>query len=810
MLSNLRHALRSLAKSPGFTTVALLTLALGIGVNTSMFSMLRRIAVRTLPYPEGDRLVRIFRETPQGGGNPHSPANFLDQREQNSVFSNLAALQWASFNLAENDQPAERFNGMLVTADFFPLLGVSPALGRVFTADEDRPGNDRVLVLSHEFWSSHFAADRSLIGREIRLNGQPVTVIGVMPPGFNDPLLWGPIDAWRPLALTDAQRATRRSNSLTEIARLKPGVSFAQAQNAMHTLAHQLAQTWPDVNARMDLRLVPLARGSRIDDGGRITWLVMGLAGAVLLIACANLANLQFARIAGRGRDIAVRAALGASRARLLREVLGESLLLALAGGGLGLLVALWCNDALGSRVMVDGQPGLAVPLDPGALGFAVLVSGLTGIGFGLLPAWLASRVNVSDALKQGARGTTPGRAQHRMRHALVVAEMALALVLLASAAFFVGGLKRFAQRDLGWRPEGIFSATFNIGSTPEARSTPERLNAHRAAIVERWEERLAHIPGVERVALARRLPTWTYGNTAHFAIETRPDAPAGLEPVAFVDSVTPGFFDTLGLRVLAGRSFTSADRAGSPPVTIINESMARTLWPGQNPIGQRIGSPDPANRLWREVVGVVSDARSVVIGDGVAFQVYRPWSQVPDSTATLALRSSLAPESLLAEVRRIAAEIDPSQPIYSVGEVSRDIERYGFNNLELAGGMLAGFAFLGLSLAALGIYAVIANSVVQRTHEIGVRMALGAQVHDVLALVVGRGLRLILVGTALGLAGAWGINRLLAAIFPVPTAGLATSLVSTAALLAVATLACWLPARRATKVDPLIALRAE
>jgi predicted permease len=810
MPSDLRYALRSLAKTPGFTAVALLTLALGVGLNTSMFSMLRVVAVRTLPYPDGDRLVRIFRDTPQGGGNPHSPANFLDQREQNSVFAKMAALQWASFNLAENDQPAERLNGMLVTADFFPLLGVSPALGRVFTAEEDRPGSDRVLVLSHEFWSSRFAGDRSIIGREIRLNGQPVTVIGVMPPRFNDPLLWGPIDAWRPLALTDAQRATRRSNSLTEIARLKPGVSFGQAQSAMHTLARQLAQAWPDINAHMDLRLVPLARGSRIDDGGRIAWLVTGLAGAVLLIACANLANLQFARIAARARDLAVRAALGASRGRLMREVLGESLLLALAGGALGLLVALWCNDALGSRVMVDGKPGLAVPLDAEAFGFAVLISSVTGIGFGLLPAWLASRTNVSGALKQGARGTTPARAQHRVGHTLVVAETALALVLLASAAFFVGGLKRFAQRDLGWHPEGIFSATFNIGSTPEARSSAERLNAHRAAIVERWEERLAHLPGVERVALARRLPTWTYGNTARFAINGRPDAPAGHEPVAFTDSVTPGFFDTLGLRVLAGRGFTAADRADSVPVTIINESMARALWPGQNPIGQRIGSPDPANRLWREIVGVVSDARSVVIGDGIAFQVYRPWAQAPDSTATLALRSTIAPEALVAELRRVAAEIDPSQPIFSVGEVQRDIDRYGFNNLELAGSLLASFALLGLLLAALGIYAVIAHSVVQRTHEIGVRMALGAQVSDVLALVAGRGLRLVLIGTTLGLAGAWGINRLLAAILPLPTAGLAMSLASTAVLLAVAMLACWLPARRATKVDPLVALRAE
>ncbi len=811
MLPDLKLVLRQLAKSPGFTFTAIVTLALGIGLNTSMFSALHAIFLRTLPYPDGERLVRIYRTSPESNGNPHSPANFLDARGQNAVFSGMAALQWTNLNLADDGQPAERLHGLLVTADFFPLLGIKPALGRVFTAEDDRPGGPSVAVLSHELWSGRFAGDPGIVGREIRLDGHPATVVGVMPPGFNDRLLFGTIDAWRPLAFTDAQRTTRRSSWLTVIARLKPGMSLAQAQSGMDTLSAQLALSWPDINSHLGFRLVPLSHGSRIEPDGKVTWFVMGLAGAVLLIACANLASLQFARTAARAHESAVRMALGASRLRLMRGMLTESLLLALAGGGLGVILALWSNDALGSRFLVDGAPGLALPLDLRALGFALLLSATTGVLFGLLPAWLAARADVGDALKQGARGATAARGQHRVRHVLIVAEVALALVLLASAAFFVGGLQRFAQRDLGWRSDGLLTASFDIGTTPEASSSAARLAAHRTAVVERWAERLARIPGVDRVAFARRLPVYGYGNNARFAVEGRPDAPSGREPLAFTPSVTPGFFETLDLPLVAGRGFTAADRAGSLPVVIINESMARALWPGESPLGKRIGAPDPANRMWREVVGVVGDARSIEIGEvRTPFQVYRPWAQAPEGSVTIALRTQLAPESLAAELRRAAAEIDPGQPVHSISSVRRDLDQ-AFTNLDLAGAMLAAFALLGVLLAALGIYAVISHSVVQRTHELGVRLALGAQTRSVLALVIGRGLRLALFGTLAGLAGAWAVARLLGAIMPgVPLAGGLTLGVAAGTLLTVAFLACWLPARRATKVDPLIALRTE
>lgn len=811
LLSNIAHAARSLRRSPGFTAVTLITLALGIGLNTSMFSILHSVFLRTLPYPEGDRLVRVYRTTPQGDGNPHSPANYLDLREQNAVFNHVAAFQFANFNLSENDQPAERLRGMLVAPDFFPLLGVAPAHGRVFTTDEGEPGGGDVIVLSHELWSSRFAADTEILGRDIRLNGKAVTVVGIMPPGFNDPMLFGRIDAWRPLVFTDGQRTTRRSSWLAVIARLEPKVSFTQAQTAMDTLATRLATDWPDVNAQMGLRLSPLSHGSPIEPDGQITSFVFGLAGAVLLIACTNLANLQLARTAAREREFAVRTALGASRARLMTEMLSESLVLAFTGGLLGLLVAIWCNDALGRRLIVFDEVGLALPIDARALVFAFLLSGATGAILGLIPAWRASRTNVNAALKQGARGATASPGQHRLRHALVIAEVALALVLLASAALFVGGLTRFSHRDLGWRTDGLLTASFSTGAPKDASTTPDRLNAHRSAVVERLEERIARIPGVESVAFARRLPIYGYGNTARIAIEGQPDAAAGSEPLIFFAPVTPEFFDTLGLRLIAGRGFSDYDRSGSPLVTLINESMARTFWPGESPIGKRIGSPDPTDRRWHEIVGIVSDARSIRADETTTpFQMYRPWAQAADGNVTIIMRTSLAPEALAPELRRAAAEIDPDQPVHSTVTVRQEIAE-AFNNLELAGNLLAGFALLGLLLAALGVYAVIANSVVQRTHEIGVRMALGAQVRDVLALVMARGIRLALVGTLIGLAGAWSVARLLGTIMPAVFVGdAAATTIAAALLLVVSALACWLPARRATKLDPMVALRSE
>jgi putative ABC transport system permease protein len=803
---DVHFAVRSLRKTPGFTAIALVTLALGIGANTSMFSLLNALLFRT-PYPDDARLVRIYRTSPQSQSWPHSPANFYDVQAQNTVFAGIAAVNpGTAFNLAEPGQPAARLRGMMVTADFFPLLGVQPQLGRFFTAEEDQPGKNNVLLISHATWLHHFGGAPDVLGRQVRLDGRPVTIIGVMPERFDYPIGWGHVEAWRPFAFSERARQMRDNNFFSEVARLKPGVTLAQAQAEMSALGARLAAEYPAANAQTSLRLVPLARSDEFS--ARIAWFVAGLAGFVLLIACANLANLQFARHAARAREQAIRAALGASRASLIRGVLAESLLLSLTGGTLGLLVAFWCNDAIGRRFLVYSRDGLAVPLDGKVLAFAFVLSAVTAFVFGALPAWISSRAGVSEALKQGARGSTASRSTHRLRHALIVAEVALALVLMAGAGFFVRGVERFLQRDHGWRADGLVTGYINLAG--RTYNTSDK----RLMFFERLQEKLAVLPGVERAAIGWMLPTWGFGHNTGFLIESRARPAPGTAPLMYETSVSPDYFDALGLPLVAGRHFAAADRADKPAVAIINETMARTFWPGENPLGQRIGYSDDLDKPeWREVVGVVRDAGTpAFIGEvDTRFQAYRPLAQVSVSTTmALALRTSLALDVLAPAVCRAAAEIDPEQTVYEIGPVRGDIDRR-LSGPRLAGDFLAGFAFLGLLLAAIGIYGVISGFVVQRTNEIGLRLALGAQVNDILALVFGRGLRLALLGTALGLVGAWSVAQLLRAIAPgLPPADFATTSSVTLALLAIAAFACWLPARRATKVDPMVALRVE
>jgi predicted permease len=805
-MQNLRHAFRSLAKSPGFTAIALLTLAFGIGANTSSFSVLNALLLHTPPYPEPERIVRLFRTTPAGPSNAHSPANFLDYRAQNTVFEHTAAVRSTDFNVGEPGQPADRLRGLLVTADFFPLLRTAAAMGRTFTPDEDRPGNNAVIVLSHATWLQRFGADPHVLGRMLRIDGAPVTIIGVMPAGFNDPLLFGEVAAWRPLALPEVSTADRENTFLTVIARLKSATPLAAAQAAMTALDDRLALAYPATNQNRSLRLARFDARPQDSAGRAIPVLVLGLAGFVLLIACANLANLQFARNAARGREHAIRAALGASRAQLIQLVLAESLLLSLVGGALGLVLALWTNDLVGRSFTFGETSGLAIALDIRVLGFALLVSVLTGIGFGLLPAWLAARTNVADALKQGSRGATASRPQHRVRHALIVTEIALALVLLIGAAFFIRGLQRITHRDPGWRTENLLTAYISLRG-PNVATT-----AARDAFFRRLDARLAAIPGVERVAIGTSLPTFGFNNGNGFVVEGQPIPEPGRNPSARVAAVLPGYFETLGIRLLAGRDFAPTDSNDKPMVVVINEAMARQLWPGQNPIGQRIGGATPFMDNPREIIGVVSDARPLAnLGNTEGqFQFYRALTQWNQNYATIAVRTRLAPEALAPDLRRAIAEIDSDQAIYRVDTVRNEAAR-NLASIDAAGYALLGFAITGLLLAGLGIYGVISNSVVQRTNEIGLRLALGAQVRDILTLILGQGLKLTLLGTALGLLGAFFITRLLGLISP-EMAAPAPFLTAAIALLlgTLSLLAAYIPARRATRVDPMTALRAE
>jgi len=507
LLQDLRYAARILKKDPVFTTVAMLTLALGIGTTTALFSLFNAVLFRALPYPDSDRLVRIFKTLPQSQAWPHSVANHIDHKTQNSVFEQMAAFTQAGFDLAEPGQPPEPVSGMVVSADFFSVLGVQPLLGRVFTAEEDQPGRNQVVVLSHDFWRSRFADDPNIVGRNLRLNGESVTVLGVMPAGFDHPLLWGRVSAWRPIAFTDDQRRERKVNWVGALARLKSGVSRAQAQAEMSAIAARLAQEHSDPNS--GLRVVSLNGSATSNVGRNISQFALGLSGFVLLIACVNLANLQMARTAVRAREYIIRAALGAQRSRLMRQSLTESLLLALIGGALGLLLATWVSGLLGCYWVI----GITVPLDSTVLGFAVLVTLLTGLAFGTAPAWIGSRADVNEALKQGSRGTTTHRSYRRLRHGLIVAEVALALVLLTSAGMFISGLRRFTHTDPGWRVKGLLTGFVNL---------PDKnygANDSRRAYYERLQARLVALPGIEHAAISWKLPLWEFPIRGEFLV---------------------------------------------------------------------------------------------------------------------------------------------------------------------------------------------------------------------------------------------------------------------------------------------------
>lgn len=794
-MNDLQFACRQLLKNPGFTAVAALTLALGIGVNTSMFSGLHSLLMPEQPYPEADRLVRVFRTSPHSQRTPHSPANFLDGRGQNTVLSDMAATTSRPANLAEAGQPAERLRTVLVTAGLIPMLGIQPKLGRAFLPEEDQPGRSDVVLLNHAFWLRRFNADPGIIGRTLRLDGVPVTVVGVMPPEFADRQGWGTADLIRPLAFSDAERAERGNHYLDVFARLKPGITLAQANEGLAALATRLREEYPGNNTDSGLRAATLAR-SMDPRGQTMLWLILGLAGFVLLIACANLANLQFARTARRSREIAIRGALGASRGRLLRQLLTENLLLAALGGLLGLLLAQWTNQWLIHRLTEDGRPLVRPELNLAVLGFALLASTFSGLAFGMVPAWLASRTDLNATLKQGGRDGGGGSSRHWFRHGLIVGQVALTLMLLAGAGLVLSGLHRFSTADPGWRIDGLHAGYLNL----PAATYPD--GAARRRFMDRLLEKVAALPGVERVSLGNALPVSGARSHIGLAIESAATSmTSGFSSLAFV---SPGYFPTLGIRLLEGREFQADDLPGHPAVTIVNESFARACWPNASAVGRRIGEAGD----WLEIVGVVADVRAATDPSEPTsrFQCYRPLGQDPQAGLAVAVRGNVTGETL----RRAVAELDPDLPLSEAGSVRAAVGRF-FRQAAVAGWLLAAFAGLGLLLAALGTYGVIAGFVGQRTQEIGVRMALGAQIRDVLWLVLGRGLRLTTVGLGVGLLGSIGLVNVLRSLTPGLKANSpAVLLVVCGLLLLVAFIACWLPARRASRVDPLVALRSE
>ncbi len=806
MVPALRFALRALLKSPGFTLVALLTLALGIGVNTSMYSLVDSLLFRAAPFPQGDQIFQLLADTRQGLRYSYAEVETREIRGKSTAFENLTTIRYTNSALAEPGRPAEQVLNVLASSDFFATFGVQPILGRAFTPEETQPGRNQVIVLSYAFWQKRFAGSPDAIGKTLRLDGESVTVIGVMPASFDWRFLWGTTAFWRPINYTPDQLKNRPYRTFQLIGRLKPGFTPQQAEAELGPVAANQLKDFPQDYNGLSYRCVVLHKAQMDDESRRIVWMLLGLSAFVLLIACANLANLQLARATTALREYAIRAALGASRLRLITQQLVECVLLSLAGGALGVLVAVWLNRILSSMIRIADEPGgLDLPVNATVLAVAFGVAALTGMLFGIVPALLSSRTDVVTALKSQGRGSTAGRGHHYMRQLLIVGEVMLALVLLGGAAVMQRGFAKFVHKDVGWDTKHLLSGALPM---PEARfPTPEvRLEFFRKV-----RARLAALPGVEHVALSTGLPVYGYGTERKIFTEKQAAADQANLPLANHAMITSDYFKVLGVRFVEGRDFAPDIKPEDPKVVIINESLARQLWPGQSAVGQRLASIDGSVTTWNEIIGVVRDCEpAAAIGNervkGVVFRsvAHEPWTWI-----RFAIRAE-APETLIDTVRRAVAEVDPDLPAQDVSTVSSAVER-SQHNLVVVARLLDGFAVLGLVLASVGLYGVISNVVAQRTSEFGIRLALGARPADVLHLVLNHGLKLTALGLVLGLGGAYGLSRLLNSIMPRLVSPDFVALGAMAvALFLVAGLAAWLPARRATQVDPMIALRSE
>jgi putative ABC transport system permease protein len=797
---DVRYGLRMLAKNPGFTVIAVLTLALGIGANTVIFSIVNSLLLRPLPYPKAEELVVVWETGKTFGPMSISYPNYEDWRAQAKAVD-IAIFRRQSFTLTGEGEP-ERLRGSLASASLFDVVEVPPQLGRSFRADEDRPGGDRVAILSHGLWERRFGSDEGVLGRKLTLNGVLHTVIGVMPARFSYP---SNTDAWVPIGPYSDDPAWRERGNhpgIYGVGRLKRSLEEARAE--IEAIAVRLEAQYPQANAGNRVALTPL-RGYLVQDTRPVLLILMGAVGLVLLIACANVANLLLARGVARRREVAIRATLGATRWRIAQQFLTESLAIALAGGALGLLASRWGIGAiLALNTGFTPRTGV-VEMDTWVLGFTAGLSILTGLVFGIAPAWRAARGEYSRTLKEAGRSTTGGRGQQRLKAALVVSEVALALVLLISAGLLTKSLATLLRVDPGFNSESLL--TMNV-SLPEAkyREMPQAIRFYEELV-----PRLAALPGVRAAAVSGELPLLS-GSQSGFNVSGRPPLPPGENPAAEYNQVTPEYFQALGIPLLGGRALDSRDREGTPKVMLVDESFARKHWPGEDAIGKQIffGPNDvPERRL--TVVGVVGPVRYAGLGqEPPRPQMYYPFAQNPTRSVFVVIRTEGDPLGVVSGVKQQVQALDPDLPLYSVQTMEKVVEDSTASQ-RLNALLLGFFSGLALVLTAVGLYGVISFTVAQRTHEIGIRVALGALPMDILRLVVGQGLRLTLLGVGLGLAASFAVTQLLSKLlFQISPRDPLTFFGVTGVLAAVALAACWIPARRATRVDPMVALRYE
>lgn len=794
---DLRYTFRTLRRSAVVTVIAVLTLVFGIGLNTSMFAFMNALLFRPLPFQEPANLVRVFRTTAENKSGGFSPAEYLALRQAESELGRFTAYRPSNLTLSDFNQPVEWFQ---VSANLFDVLGVQPTQGRSFRPEDETPGNDRVVLISTALWQDLFAGAADVVGRTVQASGVTYEVIGVLPPSAGDPRLFGRVGLFSPLSFNDAARIDRTTRTISVLGRRGPGIPDARMQAFIASMGARMAADSPAANAGTGWRSEGLPDSNTGRTGRAILAMLLGLSAFVLLIACSNLANLLLARSIDRAREFAVRTALGASRMQLIRTVVLESLVLAAAGGAGAVLLAAWTTNWLQS-VVVDGG-GPAIPMDWRVLVFAAAVSLSTVLFCSVGPALFTGRISTSDTLKSGGRGATAARGHIRARNAFLVGQFALAMILLAGAAFFVRGALLMWSQQYGWSADGVAQAEFAL---PTERY-PE--DADIIAFQQRAIARLRRTPGVESVSIAYGLPYMGLRGTAHYVGDGEESRPLTVK----INGVSPSYFDVTGTRLVAGRVFDESDTATSPRVAIISETMAHRLFPDGSSLGRRVAGADGESRVWMAVIGVVADVRPIDFAqEPVPFQLYQPTTQDPRRGLMLAVRvGGGTPGAIVPAMRSAIAELDPDLVVRRLGTATNRMQEVT-TSMSLVARLLTVFAVLGLLLAALGIYGAMTRMVAQRTDEIGLRMALGAQARNVLGLVLASGARIVGIGIAIGLVGAFALSHLLGSMLPSmeTSSGLVGS-GATAILTAVALLACYLPARRATRVDPIVALRSE
>jgi putative ABC transport system permease protein len=804
LLKDIRYGLRMIGRSPGFTIIAVVALALGIGANTAIFSVVNSVLLRSLPYEQQEQLVYVWGTHVKRGSSrtPASYPDFADFRDQNQVFEHMAAYTQSVAILTGQDAP-EQLSGVAASGDLFAVLRARAERGRVLTPEDERPNSARVAVISYGLWQRRFAASPQLVGQQIMLDGVSRTVVGIMPRDFAFPLEARKTEYWLPIDPTAEFNKERGAHYLGVLARLKPGVRMQQAQTEMATIASRLEQQYPDRNSGRGVTLISMYE-QVVGDIRPALLILLGAVGFVLLIACANVANLLLARAASRQKEIAIRSALGANRARIVRQLLTESVLLSVIGGLLGLLLALWGMDLLLAVMPADLPRVKEIGLDSRVLSFTLLVSLLTGLFFGLAPALQASRQDLNESLKEGGRGSSEGIRRNRLRSLLVVSQVALSLVLLTGAGLLIRSFKQLHELNPGFDPQRVLTAGIAL---PDAKYHED---PRIAAFFQQALQHASTVPGLEAVGAVSPLPL--SGEIAQniLTVEGRPPVSPGERNITNSRVISADYFKAMGIPLIKGRVLTERDTKDAPRVVVINETLARKYFPGEEPLGKRINVTIADDNI-AEIVGVVGDVKHLTLDKESGPEAYFSYQQIPSQSMTLVARSkSDNPSALAAGLRQAVEQVDSDQPLSDVRTMEQlladSLARRRFNML-----LLGLFSAVALLLAGVGIFGVMNYSVTQRTHEIGIRMALGAQGGDILKMVLGQGMMLTLIGVAIGLGAAFWLTRFMSGLLYGVTATDPLTFMAVALVLSlVALLAIIIPARRATKVDPMVALRYE